>query len=328
MMPPITDDGWDRDDLTRRRAELTLPMVPLRTGRSPAPQRTLPDRAAWRYPPAAVGVGPDGGAVALVRSGEHDDLATVVRDDGTSTVLDGALQARHAQPLPGGRTLLVSSRARPGTANAQVWDADGRLEAEAFVGDGIAHVLTTAGGAVWLGCFDEAQSTGQRMIVRLDDRLRAQWGYPYVTERADLPPVDDVETLTTDGEGVVCHVWRTHHLLRVDGDEVTDLGPTGLFMVRAVLVQGDRGAFVGGQPVGGQPVGGRRGDDVVTPFRLVPDGVEVDAPTARLVAPDGRECLRRRLVVHGDVLHALPEEGRGGDVLRVTLDELLDGPRV
>lgn len=123
--------------------------------------------------------------------------------------------------------------------------------------------LTTPGGAVWLGFFDEAQSSGQRMIVRLDDRLQAQWGYPYATERADLPPVNDVETTTTDGEGVVCHVWHTHHLLRADGDEVTDLGPTGLFMVRAVLVQGGRGAFVGGQPVGGRRGEGRRGADVV-----------------------------------------------------------------
>lgn len=103
MMTPVTDDGWDRDALTRRRTDLTLPMVPLRTTSSPAPPRTWPDRASWQSIPSVVGTGPDGGSVAFVPSRERDDLVLAARDDGTSTVLDGALRASFVRPLPGGR---------------------------------------------------------------------------------------------------------------------------------------------------------------------------------------------------------------------------------
>ena len=57
------------------------------------------------------------------------------------------------QPLPRGRMLVVGARARRRPEgpdrNAIVYDADGRLLAEATLGDGIAHLFTTVTGHVW-----------------------------------------------------------------------------------------------------------------------------------------------------------------------------------
>ena len=60
------------------------------------------------------------------------------------------------QPLPDERVLVVGARchwrAESGAErNAAVYDPDGGLVMEETLGDGIGHVLTTAGGAVWVG---------------------------------------------------------------------------------------------------------------------------------------------------------------------------------
>jgi hypothetical protein len=60
------------------------------------------------------------------------------------------------QPLPGGRWLLVRSRA-DGEAdyNAHVHGADGSLVASFYAGDGIADVQATDQGHCWISYFDE-----------------------------------------------------------------------------------------------------------------------------------------------------------------------------
>lgn len=311
----MTRPAWDQSALTARREHLALPMVPLRRTDSPLSHTRWPDPMSWRSA-HLVGVGPDGDALAVAPSVGSPGRVLAVRDDGTATVLDGALAASFVQPLPQGRTLLVGARSDHGVPNAQVWDADGNLLVSAFVGDAVEHVLTTPDGSTWVGYFDEAtDEIGGRKLVRFGTDLTVRWAYPYPTEEPDLPVVFDVYALNVDGETAWCHAYYSHHLLRVDDDTVTDLGPTGLTSTRAVLVRGDRGAFVGT----------RDGADLVMPFHLGPGGVEVGAPTARLVLPDGRECQRLRWAAHGDVLHAVTEHQQ---VLRVTLDELLDGPRV
>ncbi|GEL98999.1 hypothetical protein CTE05_25460 [Cellulomonas terrae] len=255
----------------------------------------------------------------LVRSRDREDRVLVHRVGGVApaVVLEGAVPASFAQPLPGGRVLLVAARGEPGTDNAQVWDSAGQLVASAFVGDAIAQVLATPAGSIWIGYFDEARDEiGMRQLVRFDGTLRPEWWYPFPSERADLPNVFDVMALNVHEETALCYAYKGFHLVRVQSDSVTDLGPTGVRGASAVVVDGARGAFVGGWGVE---------YDLVTPFALRPGGgVDVGAPVGRLVLPDGRDCARLRLTSRGAEMAAV--DG-GGNRYRVSLDELLDGPR-
>ena len=74
-------------------------------------------------------------------------------------IQDLALAHITVQPMPGGRFLVAEARCRwrPGgpDRNAVLYDTDGQVVSEHVFGDGIAHVLTTSTGQVWVGCFDE-----------------------------------------------------------------------------------------------------------------------------------------------------------------------------
>lgn len=273
----------------------------------------------WGYRPLAIGTGPGDVTLALVRSLDRKDRVLVhhVGRKDSAVILEGALQATFVQPLPDGRVLLVAARGAPGTDNAQVWDSAGRLVASAFVGDAIEHVLTTPAGSIWVGYFDEASDElGMRKFVRFDDQLRPQWWYPYSSERPDLPDVFDVMALNVHGETALCYAYTGFHLVQAHANAVTDLGPTGVRGAHAVVVEGARGALVGGYGVE---------HDVVTPIALRPGGgVDVGAPVGRLVLPDGRDCPRLRFTARGAELTAV----EGNDArYRISLDELLDGPR-
>ncbi|KQR08591.1 hypothetical protein ASF78_20335 [Cellulomonas sp. Leaf334] len=302
----------------RRRELLPLPMIPLRATRGwLAESATRPDQGTWDYRPLVIGTGPGDEALVLVRGRDREDRVLVHRVGGAApaVVLEGTVPASFVQPLPGGRVLLVAARGEAGTDNAQVWDSAGHLVASAFVGDAIEDVLTTPAGSIWVGYFDEARDEiGMRQLVRFDGTLCPQWWYPYPSARADLPNVFDVMALNVHEETALCYAYTG--FVRVHSDSVTDLGPPGVRGAHAVVVDGARGAFVGGWGVE---------HDLVTPFALRPGGgVDVGAPVGRLVLPDGRDCARLRLTSRGAEL-AVVDGDRNR--YRVSLDELLDGPR-
>lgn len=313
---PINDR--DRQALTRRRALLSLPMVPLRH-RSLRDSRGLPEWAGWKGEPAAIGFGPEGDRLDLYASADHADRARIhpVGTSGRDVDLDGALRARWVQPLPGGHTLLVGARGRDQEgATAQVWDGEGHLVASAFIGNCFEHVLTTSGGSIWLGYFDEAgDELGLRKLVRLGPDLRPEWWYPFPSEQPGLPDVFDVFALNVVGESAYCYAYTDYHLIRVEGDEVVDLGPAGVLGANAVVIDGERGAFIGGY--GPE-------HDVITPFTVGPDGVRAGDPVGRLVPADSREAGLLRLTTRGPDLHAVTT---WGSVYGITLEELLDGER-
>ena len=74
-------------------------------------------------------------------------------------ITDLALAHITVQPMPGGRFLIVGARCRwrrnGPDRNAVLYDAAGHVVGEQVLGDGIAHVLATAAGEVWVGYFDE-----------------------------------------------------------------------------------------------------------------------------------------------------------------------------
>lgn len=307
--------SWD--DLRERRRVLALPMVPLR--RDPVRVQDGGEWRGWRALPDAVGIGPDG-EVVEVRRHADDESRTQVRWSGegrTPLVLEGALRASGVQPLPGGRVLLLGSAAEEGGVDAEVWDADGRRVTAAHTGRAREHVLSTPSGDTWIGYFDEAGGgLGSHKLVRVGPDLAPRWVYPYPSQAPDLPDVFDVLALDVVGEAAWCYAYTSFHLLRVEGDVVEDHGRLDVAGARALLVDGGRGALVGGY--GPQ-------HDVVRPFEIVPGGVRTAPPVGRLALPDGGELRGVRLVARGDRLHAVAPDGRRWVV---TLDQLLDGPRV
>jgi hypothetical protein len=157
----------ERDERSRRRrAEvLALPMMPLRL-------HGFLDRPA-HYPngPAAIGVGPDGNAVAAWPAPDGERGVVITSYDGNglyskeryrprvrlsvSTIdVPTFLAVSHVQPLPDGKVLIACARTQ-GTDNAEVWAGSGHRERAGLIGDAIEHLLATPSGAIWVGYFDE-----------------------------------------------------------------------------------------------------------------------------------------------------------------------------
>ena len=137
------------------------------------------------------GVVPDPGAarpVAARITVHTPELAAVTR------IADLALAHITVQPMPGGRFLVAGARCRWRSdgpdRNAVTYDSDGQVVSEHVLGDGIAHVLATSTGQVWVGYFDEGiygnygwgradsqEPIGAYGIVRFSPGLEPAWRY-------------------------------------------------------------------------------------------------------------------------------------------------------
>jgi hypothetical protein len=219
-----------------------------------------------------------------------------------------------AQPLPGGRTLVVGSRARfrPGGAdrNAVVFDADGHAVADATVGDGIVHVRSTLGGDVWVGYFDEGvfgnlgwggldgpDPIGRHGLNRYTADLELAWRFPSHTANPWGAIIDCYALNVSGGTAWTCY-YTGFPVVRIRDGVVTHWhsdveGPT------ALVVGDSRIALVGGY-------GDRR--DLVTVGTLGDDRVHV-TEERRLVLPDDRPLPRGAIVTgRGADLHILTED--------------------
>src|SRR2546430_7210992 len=179
-------------------------------------------------------------------------VAAVVRVD------DLRLAHCHVQPLPGGRVLLVAARCRwrrDGVdRNALVVAPDGTIARHGTLGDGVAHVLTTAAGKIWVGYFDEGifgnygwgnpapAPIGACGIVRYAADLQAEWSYP---TSGDLAPIDDCYALNVADETA----WATYSsdfpIVRIAADTVRSW-PGSRTAAHALITDGTRRALVGG----------------------------------------------------------------------------------
>jgi hypothetical protein len=289
------------EQLARRREVLALPMVPLRHH---AHLRPSSDESVWHREPRAVGVGSEGDAVVLW---DHRSLQVrlLTRHGSHSKVGDGvSLPARPAdfvQPLRDGHVLLVDARSRRGGSRggetAEVWDGEGTWIRSGHLGDAVEHVLTTSGGDIWVGYFDEAAALGRGLgghgLVRFGADLQPRWLYPF---GAGLPRIDDCQALNVSGEVASAFVYNAHHLVSICGDEVTDHGASLHVGANGVLLDGERAVLIGGYSAD---------YDLITPMHLGSDGIQVTGPLARLVLPDGMELRDARLTCRGAELHAM-----------------------
>lgn len=152
--------------------------------------------------------------------------------DGNLAMTTKPLDARFPtiQSLPGDRVLICESRVAGTSTNAWIFSADGQAQSTAHIGDGIAHVLTTPAGSIWVGYFDEGVYGGSEParhgIVRFDDSLTPVWKYPFSSPHG---PVDDCYTLNVDGESAVSCFYSDFPIVRVSGAQMSGWtgAPTG-----------------------------------------------------------------------------------------------------
>jgi hypothetical protein len=112
----------DQAQLQRRLEVLKLPVVPLEHHGFVMPS----DRAGMQVEPEAVGVGPDGTALAVWSHRKDPTRKQVTwhfgdKEVGGAIDVQTDLRLSFVQPLPEGRVLLAAARAGHGEPNGTVW---------------------------------------------------------------------------------------------------------------------------------------------------------------------------------------------------------------
>jgi hypothetical protein len=121
-----------------------------------------------------------------------------------------------AQPLPGGRWLLVESRlAQDRSPNADIFDEKGNLLLSIVAGDGIEHIQTTMAGDIWIGYFDEGVYSGGELehsgLVCLTEQGQPCLRYwSDIAQPNRLPCIDDCYAINVSGENEVWAVYYSH----------------------------------------------------------------------------------------------------------------------
>ncbi|WP_410658860.1 hypothetical protein [Amycolatopsis sp. lyj-112] len=216
------------------------------------------------------------------------------------------------QPMPDGHLLLVGSRARwrPEGAdrNAILYDSAGNAVAEATLGDGIQHVMTTGEGKIWAGYFDEGvygnygwgfegpEPLGAAGLVRYTPELRRDWSFPLNHEQFD--GIDDCYALNVDGETAWVCYYADFPVARIR-DGVVKFWENDVAGAKAIAVADDVIAFCGGySPHYDRLVLARLGDDrtrITGEYRLtLPGGEPIPAGSA--------------LIGRGSALHVVTED--------------------
>lgn len=283
-----TQADRDAKSLGDRASNLRLPMVALRRIGYLSPSLTDPE---WHRDPDAVGFDADGLSVSVWRSREAAERKLVtwhgeMREAARSVILQSAITPTFVQSLPNDHVLLVSAR-KPagGPPNAQVWGAEGSLELQGDLDDAVGHVVAMGNGSLWVGYLDESAGSGgpgAHGLVRFSRDLTPAWQYPF--DRS-LPDQFDCYTLNVSGEIAWTCSYTSFHVVSVEGDSVHDHGPAPYQGASGLLIEGDRGAFLGGYGPN---------YDLIVPFLITPDGVVEAGTRGRVVMPDGLELPRQR----------------------------------
>jgi hypothetical protein len=283
-----TEAERDRANLQRRLEVLKLPVVPLeRQGlvMSADPGQTMPV-------PEAVGVGPDGTALAVWRFRQDVTRKQVTwHTAGRRRVIDAVdvatdMQVSFVQPLPGGHVLLAASRARAEEANGEVWTGSGELQHRAHLGDAIEDLLTTPSGDVWISYFDEAMGGSGpegHGLARFNSDLTVEWLSP---QDSGLPYISDCYSLNVAGETAYFCPYTDFRILSATKSQVTDWGPSPYSFARLLMRRGPDLALIKGS---GPEY------DVATMLRISRDDPPRIAPTSTGCVPQRSMPCHRRL---------------------------------
>ena len=232
----------------------------------------------------------------------------------------------HVQPLPEGRVLAVGARCRwrPEGAerNAIVYSPDGSPTTAHTLGDGIQHVLTTPGGAIWVGYFDEGvfgsrgwggedapPPLGEAGLVRYSAGFVPEFWY----ENGGLGWISDCYALNVVGETAWTCYYEGFPVVRVENGVQTGWR-NEVSGVRAIAVDGERVALFGGYD---------SDHDRLVLAELGDGRLDVVAEL-RVVLPDGRPLPRQTGVVgRGPDLHFFV----GARWLRLAVADLVSSRR-
>lgn len=266
--------------------------------------------AMWAAPedaPALHGrsVSPGGASFPKPRADGHVPVRITRCDPALVARIDvPVLGIAHpfVQPLPDGRILIVGARCRwrPEGAdrNAVILDHDGVVLRDGVLGDGIADVLTTPSGRIWVGYFDEGvfgnfgwggpgpAPMGSHGLIQFTQELKAAWEYPYDAEGGDI---SDVYALNVDGEVAWLCYYTDFPLVRVEGGTIRSWknsagGPT------AIAVSDTHCAMLTG--AAGRLRFGKLGESAFKP-----------TSEARITLPDGGKLPRSRVIARGETFH-------------------------
>ncbi|WP_329565661.1 hypothetical protein [Streptomyces sp. NBC_01361] len=268
------------EDKESRAAVLTLPTLELRhhaviageDGEEQVAASVGPDGqviALWSKPRDVAGLSatttsPGGATFPEPRATKAVDARVTVHTPHlTASVELPGLQLAHVtvQPLPGARVLVVGARARwrPEGAdrNAIVYDADGRVVAEATLGDGISHVFATHTGDIWVGYFDEGvygnlgwgnpgtpAPMGQYGLIRFSSDLETQWHFPSHTSEP-WGAISDCYALNIDGDAAWACYYTDFPIVRIRDGVVTSWH-NSVAGATALAVEDSRVALLGG----------------------------------------------------------------------------------
>ena len=172
---------------------------------------------------------------------------------------DLALAHITVQPMPGGRFLVAGPRCRwrpdGPDRNAVLYDAGGQVVSEHVLGDGIAHVLATSTGQVWIGYFDEGnygwglgngpEPVGAYGIVRFSPDLQPAWHYPEYTEVGPWDAISDCYALNVDDTSTWACYDSDFPVVRIRDGAVTGWH-NEIRGASALAVAGSRVALFGG----------------------------------------------------------------------------------
>jgi hypothetical protein len=202
-----------------------------------------------------------------------------------------------------------------------LYDADGQVVSEHVLGDGIAHVLATSTGQVWVGYFDEGiygnygwglgdgpEPVGAYGIVRFSSHLQPAWHYPKYTEVGPWDAINDCYALNVDDTSTWACYDSDFPVVRIRDGTVTGWH-NDIRGVSALAVAGSRVALFGGYG----PDRDRLALAELSAGRAGPTG------EYRVVLPDGEPFPQgTRVIGRGSCLHFLT----GASWCRLDVDDI------
>jgi hypothetical protein len=183
-----------------------------------------------KYKEVAFGRKKSAGGIFPFSKAARGYPATFIRVDLNGNIEKTELQAVEvafpsAQPLPGGRILLVGSRCayRDGDPekNAAIFDQDGKILRQFTVGDGINAVQTTSDGRIWVSYFDEGvfgnygwnEPMGRSGLVCFNLEGRIVWQF---TPPEGFGPIDDCYSLNVAQNAVWACYYSDFPVVKID----------------------------------------------------------------------------------------------------------------
>lgn len=148
--------------------------------------------------------------------------------DGTAET-DVAIMPSGAHPIvdrmADGRWLVAGSRAHEGEPNGRIYAADGPMEHEMILGDGIENLLCSADGTIWVGYFDEGVFGGPSKdgswpvssggIVQLDATGTPLWSFNEQAHENQV--IADAYAMTLSGTDLWACYYTDFPIVRISG---------------------------------------------------------------------------------------------------------------